>query len=90
MGYLVSAAMASARSGDLAAARGYLDRAERIAGMWQGGSWQASVWEARAVLRRAEGDPRKAAALFAEAADLFAAVGRPVAEARCRAAMAVS
>jgi DNA-binding SARP family transcriptional activator len=87
MGYLVGAAKASAMHGDLAGARGYLDRAERIAGMWRGGAWQAGVWEARATLRQAEGDPAKAAALFIEAADMFASVGHPLAEARCRAAV---
>jgi DNA-binding SARP family transcriptional activator len=90
MGFLVSAAKAAARCGELAAARGYLDRAERIAGMWRGGAWQASAWEARATLREAEGDPSKAAALFAEAADLYAAVGHPLAEARCRAEAAAT
>src|SRR6266536_3505920 len=48
-----------------------LDHAERIAGMWQGGPWLAAVWEARGELRLAEQEPRQAAALFREAADLF-------------------
>jgi DNA-binding SARP family transcriptional activator len=86
MGFLVAAAIGAAGSGDVAAARGYLDRADRIAGMWRGGSWQAGVWEARAVVRAAEGDGKQAAALFTEAADLFAQVGRPLAAERCRGA----
>ncbi|MGH7821795.1 MAG: BTAD domain-containing putative transcriptional regulator, partial [Candidatus Binatia bacterium] len=64
----------------------YLDDAERIAGMWQGGPWVAAVWEARGELRLAEGDPSQAAALFKEAADGFARVGRTLDEERCRTA----
>jgi len=58
--------------------------------MWQGGSWHAAVWEARAHLRHAEGDPAQARALFREAADLFGRIGRPLDEARCRAAASIS
>ncbi len=67
-----------------------LDHAERIAGMWQGGPWLAAVWEARGELRLAEQEPRQAAALFREAADLFARGGHHLAEARCRAAAEAS
>jgi tetratricopeptide (TPR) repeat protein len=85
MGYRVAAAAAWARGGDLERARSHLDDAERVAGMWQGGPWQAAVWEARGVLRVAEGALDQAAALFREAADLFAQTGRPLDAARCRA-----
>jgi DNA-binding SARP family transcriptional activator len=84
MDFRTSAAIASARSGDLERAKRHLDEAERIAGMWQGGPWRAAVWEARGALRRAEGDAAQASALFREAADLFATVKRPIDEARCR------
>jgi DNA-binding SARP family transcriptional activator len=83
MGYLVSAATALAAAGELEEARTYMDRAERIAGMWQGGSWIASVWEARGALREAEGQPDQAAALYREAAERFDAEGRPLDRARC-------
>ncbi|MBA2643655.1 MAG: transcriptional activator domain-containing protein [Actinobacteria bacterium] len=84
MGFLVSAAIASARAGDLDRARRYVADAERISLMWQGGPWVAAVWEARGVLREAEGDATQAAAFFREAADGFAAADRPLDEARCR------
>jgi hypothetical protein len=86
MGYLISAGIASARAGDLQAAGSFVDEAERTAGMWQGGPWTAATWEARAEMRMAEGEPERAAALFREAADLFASVSRPLDETRCRSA----
>lgn len=88
IGYHVTAAITRARSGDLANAQQHLERAERIAGMWQGGPWQAAVWEARATLRIAEGDHSQGTALLSEAASLFADAGRPLDAARCRAAAA--
>lgn len=54
--------------------------------MWPGGAWQAATWEAHAVLREAGGDTRRAAALYDEAADRFADLGRPLDRDRCRAA----
>jgi DNA-binding SARP family transcriptional activator len=90
MGFRVAAAMALARTGELQRARARLDAAERIAGMWQGGPWLAAVWEARGVLRLAEGNQPQAAALFNEAAEQFAQVGRPLDEARCAAEAATS
>jgi DNA-binding SARP family transcriptional activator len=84
MGFRLGAAMALARAGRLDQARRRLDEAERLAGMWPGGAWHAAVWEARGVVRRAEGDGDQAAALFKEAAERFAEVGRPREEARCR------
>jgi tetratricopeptide (TPR) repeat protein len=89
MGYLVSAGIACARAGDLEAAGSFVGEAERIAGMWQGGPWTAATWEARAEMRMAEGEPARAAALFREAADLFASVSRPLDEARCRSAAGI-
>jgi DNA-binding SARP family transcriptional activator len=86
MGFRVAAAAAFARAGRLDQARQRLQAAERVAGMWPGGAWHAAVWEVRGVLRQAEGDPRRAAALFNEAADQFAELGRPLDRDRCRAA----
>ena len=88
IGFRVTAAIACARSDDLASSRQWLADAERLAGMWQGGPWQAAVWEARAALRLAAGDRGQAAALLREAANLFAECGRPLDEARCVAATA--
>ena len=86
IGFHVAASVTRARSGDLAGGRSHLERAERIAGIWQGGPWQAAVWEARGTLRLAEGDHAQGLALLREAAELFAGAGRPVDSARCRAA----
>jgi DNA-binding SARP family transcriptional activator len=86
MGFRVTAAIAYARAGRLDQARHRLRAAERIAGMWPGGAWHAAVWEARGALRQAEGDTRRAAALYNEAADQFAELNRPLDRDRCRAA----
>jgi DNA-binding SARP family transcriptional activator len=86
MGFRVAAAIAYARAGRLDQARRRLQAAEPIAGMWPGGAWHAAIWEARGVLRQAEGDTERAAALYHEAADRFAELGRPLDRDRCRAA----
>jgi DNA-binding SARP family transcriptional activator len=86
MGYLTSAATASARTGDLVKARSFIAEAERIVGMWQGGLWTGAVWEARAILRQAEGQTEQARAMFREAADAFASAGNDSEAARCLAA----
>jgi DNA-binding SARP family transcriptional activator len=88
IGLWVAAAIACARAGELARSRFWLGHAERLAGMWSGGPWQAAVWEARAALRMAQGDRAQAAALVREAGEIFAQCGRPLDEARCRAALA--
>lgn len=88
MGYLTSAATASARAGKLARARSFIAEAERIAGMWQGGPWTGAVWEARGDLRQAEGEDALARAMFREAADAFARAGSQSDAARCRGAAA--
>lgn len=86
MGFRVAAAIAYARAGRLDQARRRVQAAEPIAGMWPGGAWHAALWEARGVLRQAEGDTRRAVALYSEAADQFAELGRPLDRDRCRAA----
>ncbi len=83
MGYLTSAATASARAGELDRARSFLAEAERIAGMWQGGLWTGAVWEARGILRQAEGEGEQAHAMFREAAQAFARAGNQSDAARC-------
>lgn len=83
MGFRVASAMAMARGGRLVPARGRLEEAERLAGMWSGGMWQGAIWEARAVLRRAEGNNDQAVALFREAAARFAEAGRARDAERC-------
>jgi hypothetical protein len=81
--YLVGSSIALARAGDLEGARSLLERAEHVAGMWQGGPWLAATWEARGELRLAELEPVQAAALFREAARGFGRVGHALAERRC-------
>ena len=83
MGYLTSAATASARAGELDRARSFLGEAERIAGMWQSGPWIGAVWEARGFLREAEGEGAQARAMFREAAEAFTRAGNPSDAARC-------
>ncbi len=83
MGYLTSAAAASARAGELDRARSFLAEAERIAGMWQGGLWTGAVWETRGILRQAEGEGEQARAMFREAAQAFARTGNHSDAARC-------
>jgi DNA-binding SARP family transcriptional activator len=79
----VPAAIACARSGDVAHGRYHLAVAERSATLWEGTAWEAALTEARAHLAAAEGDLR-AAELFDEAADQFARAGQPLDTARCR------
>jgi DNA-binding SARP family transcriptional activator len=86
MGFRVAAAIACARAGRLDQARRRVQAAEPIAAMWPGGAWHAALWEARGVLRQAEGDTRRAAALYDEAADHYAELGRPLDRDRCRTA----
>ena len=83
MGYLTSAATASARAGELDRARSFIAEAERIAGMWQGGPWTGAVWEARGNLRQAAGEDEQARAMFREAAEAFARAGNQSDAARC-------
>ena len=83
MGYLTSAAAATARAGELDRARSFIAEAERIAGMWQGGLWTGAVWEARGILRQAEGESEQARAMFREAAQAFARTGNQSDTARC-------
>jgi ATP/maltotriose-dependent transcriptional regulator MalT len=83
MGYLTSAAAATARAGHLDRARSFLAEAERIAGMWQGGQWTGAVWEARAILREAEGEGDQARAMLREAAEAFTRAGNQSEGARC-------
>jgi DNA-binding SARP family transcriptional activator len=82
--YQVLAAITRAESGDITRGQRHLEKAERIAGMWQGGPWQAAVWEARGTIRLAEGDRAQGTALLTEAASLFADAGRPLDATRCR------
>jgi DNA-binding SARP family transcriptional activator len=85
-GLRVAAAIAYARAGRLDQARRRLQAAERVAGMWPGGAWHAAMWEARGAIRHAEGDTKRATALYNEAADQFAELDRPLDRDRCRAA----
>nr|WP_250889022.1 BTAD domain-containing putative transcriptional regulator [Mesorhizobium sp. dw_380] len=83
MTFRTAAAVALAEAGDVEQVNRRLDEAERVAGMWNGGPWVAAVWEARGVQRRAERSENRAMAAFEEAASRFAALGRPIDEARC-------
>jgi DNA-binding SARP family transcriptional activator len=86
IGLGVAAAIATARAGEVAEARYWLDFAERRASMWTGTPWQAAVWEARGELRLAEGDRGQALALMREAGELYRMFGRRLDEVRCMSA----
>ncbi|MFD0202744.1 MULTISPECIES: AfsR/SARP family transcriptional regulator [Saccharothrix] len=90
IGFRIAAATACATAGSPSRARSHLAEAERISGLWQGGPWTAALWEVRAEVRRAEGHHAQAAALFLEAADRFAALGRPLEQRRCLAVAGLS
>ncbi len=85
--YRAASAISLAENGELETVGRRIDEAERLAGMWNGGPWVAAVWEARGVLRRAQGNEDRAAALLGEAAARFAECGRPLDQARCLARM---
>lgn len=90
MAFRVAAAIALIAAGDLVQAGRRLDEAERLAGMWNGGPWVAAVWEGRAVYRHAQGRVEQAAALFREAAERYAMLGRPRDQERCLARAGVA
>jgi hypothetical protein len=79
----VPAAIACARSGDLAHARHHLAIAEQSANLWEGTAWEAALTEARAHLAAANREGG-AAELFEQAAHQFARAGHPLDTARCR------
>lgn len=88
MGFRIAAATALADLGEVEQVSRRLDEAERIAGMWHGGPWAAAVWEARGAQRLAEKQANRAISAFEEAANRYAALGRPTDEARCLARIA--
>lgn len=83
IGFHVQATIASATGADLDAAARHLALAERLSGMWNGGTWIAAVWEARAALRQAAERPRDATRCRAVRDVLLADPTRP-ASARTR------
>jgi DNA-binding SARP family transcriptional activator len=84
MGFRIASTIALARAGYLDQAQKRLEAAEGLAGMWQGGPWEAAIWEARGELRRARGEDEQALALFKEAAERYASLGRVGDAERCR------
>ena len=80
----VPAAIASAHSDDLPAARRHLATAQRGTAMWQGTSWDAATAEAEAVVAEASGDADHARERMRSAADQFLQAGQPLDAERCR------
>jgi tetratricopeptide (TPR) repeat protein len=80
----VPAAIACSRAGDIERAHRYLRAAEGCVARWEGTAWEAAVLEARGHLAWAEGDTRRATALFAHATELFEAAEQPRDAERCR------
>lgn len=87
VGYHVAAASACTRAGELTRARDFLERAERGAAGWLGGSWPAALAEVRAELLLAEGDRRGAADAMRRAVEGYAAAGQLLNERRARSAL---
>jgi ATP/maltotriose-dependent transcriptional regulator MalT len=84
--FLVPAAIASARAGDIDRAGRYVGRADRLVEVIRlPPAWRAAVEEARGHVTRAEGDPEAAAARFREAAARFSLHGQPLDARRCTA-----
>jgi tetratricopeptide (TPR) repeat protein len=79
----VPAAIACARSGDLAHARHHLDIAERSVQRWDGTAWEAAVTEARAYVALAEGEATIANELLSLATRDFYRFGQPLDAQRC-------
>ena len=77
--------IACSKVGDLDDARRFLAMAENSAMAWQGTAWQGAVAEVKGHLAVAENRHDDSAALFEEAADLFARAGQPLDADRCRA-----
>lgn len=82
--FLLPAARACARAGELARAREYLAAAREIVQpTWHGGTWPAALAAAEAAVNTAARRPQDAAASWQRAADLFAAAGQPHEARRC-------
>ncbi len=86
----VPAAIACARSGDVAHARHHLQIAERSAMLWEATAWRGWYAEAVGHVAQAEGDDDEARRQFTEAASCFAQAGQPLDTDRCRALVASS
>jgi DNA-binding SARP family transcriptional activator/tetratricopeptide (TPR) repeat protein len=88
--FLVPAAVATARSGDLERARGYAAQTEQLIGFASlPPAWGASLSEIRGHLAEAEGGTG-AHSHFTRAAEIFAAAGQPDDERRCAALAAAT
>lgn len=85
IGYWSEAAAITARAGDPARGRGFLERAEGAAKMWRRGPWAAAIAEARGEVLHAEGDADAAATELHRAAEGYAARGQRLYEERVRA-----
>ena len=82
--FVVPAAIAAARVGDLERAAGYLSTAESLAEVvMKLPAWDAAVDEARAEVALARGERAAASRLFAAAGERFAAAGHPLDAHRC-------
>lgn len=84
LGFRLASVTKLAEMGAAGPAQQHLDVADDIATMWPDGYWHAAVIEARGTVIRARGAETEAVAMFLEAADRFAELGRPLDEARCR------
>jgi DNA-binding SARP family transcriptional activator/tetratricopeptide (TPR) repeat protein len=86
IGFYLAASIAASRASDIARAKEYLIKAERVSARWAGGGWHAAVLEARAELAAAEGRLDDAARLLGQAAAGFDRAEQPLDAERCRSA----
>jgi hypothetical protein len=82
--FLVPAAIACARVGDVEDAEGLLDAARRSAQLWEGTSWMAAIGEVEGAIADARGDEPAAHAHLVRAAESFERAGQPLDARRCR------
>jgi tetratricopeptide (TPR) repeat protein len=88
LAYLLAAASACARAGDVPRAESFLQRAERAAELWPTRAWSPGLSEARGEILRAREHDAEAAIAFRRALEGYSAAGQELNAARVRATIA--
>ena len=82
--YALAAGSVCARAGDAVRAEGFLERAERCAGLWAPGVWTPALCELRGEVLQARGSTDEAAITLRRALEGYAASGQGLNERRVR------